>query len=144
MRKSEVIQPFNLIIELSKKDQLSDYYDLEFQVLCHFKYTKLFIRRTKNCYITFLQPEFLKQIEDSQPVTHCGMRKRLDRKKMRLGFNELRDKFGIYLLSHGIFEAEINLLQGRIPVDIFIRHCWSSKLKEIGYRIFKALDTIGK
>lgn len=81
MRKSEVIQPFNLIIELSKKNQLSDYYDVEFQVLCHFKYTKLFIRRTKNCYITFLQPEFLKQIEDSQPVTHCGMRKRLDRKK---------------------------------------------------------------
>lgn len=63
---------------------------------------------------------------------------------MRLGFNELRDKFGTYLLSHGIFEAEINLLQGRIPVDIFIRHYWSSKLKEIGYRIFKALDTIGK
>lgn len=70
------------------------------------------------------------------------MRKRLNRKHMRLRFNELRDKFGTYLLSHGILEAEINLLQGRIPVDIFIRHYWSPKLKELGNRIFKALQII--
>jgi hypothetical protein len=70
------------------------------------------------------------------------MRKRLDRKHLKIRFNELRDKFGTYLLSHGILEAEINLCQGRIPVDIFIRHYWSPKLKELGCRIFKALKTL--
>ena len=54
---------------------------------------------------------------------------------------ELRDYFGTYLLNHGILEAEINLCQGRIPVDTFIRHYWSPKLKDLGNRIFKALES---
>jgi intergrase/recombinase len=142
LRTGEAIHSFNLIIKLSKKDKLSEYYDSELQVLCHFKYPKLFIRRTKNCYITFIQPEFLQRIAESEPVTYSMMRKRLERKHVHLRFNEFRDKFGTYLLSHGILEAEINLLQGRIPVDIFIRHYWSPKLKELGDRILKALETI--
>jgi intergrase/recombinase len=61
---------------------------------------------------------------------------------MRLRFNELRNYFGTFLLNHGILEAEINLCQGRIPVDIFIRHYWSPKLKELGFKIFEALKSI--
>jgi intergrase/recombinase len=131
LRTSEAIHSFNLTIKLSKEHKLSEYYDSELQVLCHFKYPKLFIRRTKNCYITFIQPEFLSEIVQSKPVTYSMIRKRLERKSMQLRFNELRDKFGTYLLGHGILEAEINLCQGRIPVDIFIRHYWSPKLKEL-------------
>ena len=142
LRASEAINSFNLIIELARENKLSEYYDSELNVLCHFKYPKLFIRRTKNCYITFIQPEFLSEISNSQPVTYSAMRKRLERKYLHLRFNELRDKFGTYLLSHGILEVEINLCQGRIPVDIFIRHYWSPKLKELGTRIFKALETM--
>jgi intergrase/recombinase len=142
LRTSEAINGFNLIIQLGKEGKLSEYYDSELQVLCHFKYPKLFIRRTKNCYITFIQPEFLKQIAEYESVTYAMMCKRLARKHMHLRFNELRDKFGTHLLSHGILEAEINLCQGRIPVDIFIRHYWSPKLKELGSRIFKVLETI--
>ena len=144
LRTSEAIHSFNLIIKLGTEGKPSEYYDAELQVLCHFKYPKLFIRRTKNCYITFIQPEFLQQIAESQPVTYSRMRKRLERKNLKTRFNELRDKFGTYLLSHGILEAEINLCQGRIPVDIFIRHYWSPKLKELGNRIFEAMQLIDK
>ena len=138
LRTGEGVNSFNLSIELARENKLSEYFDSELQVLCHFKYPKLFIRRTKNCYITFLQPEFLSEIAESKPVSYSMMRKRLERKHMHLRFNELRDKFGTHLLSQGILEAEINLCQGRIPVDIFIRHYWSPKLKELGNRIFKA------
>ncbi len=75
-------------------------------MLCHFKYPKLFIRRTKSCFITFAKPEFLNEIAASQPVTYSSFRKRLDRKKIKMRFNELRDYFGTYLLNHGILEAE--------------------------------------
>jgi intergrase/recombinase len=142
LRTSEAIHSFNLIMRLGREGKLSEYYDSELQVLCHFKYPKLFIRRTKNCYITFIQSEFLQQITESEPVTYSMMSKRLDRKHLKIRFNELRDKFETYLLSHGILEAEINLCQGRIPVDIFIRHYWSPKLKELGCRIFKALEIL--
>jgi intergrase/recombinase len=142
LRTSEAINSFNLIIELARENKLSEYYDSELNVLCHFKYPKLFIRRTKCCFITFLEPKFLSEIVSSQSLSYASIRKRLERKKMKLRFNELRDYFGTYLLNHGILEAEINLCQGRIPVDIFIRHYWSPKLKELGSRIFKALETI--
>jgi intergrase/recombinase len=142
LRTSEAINSFNLAIQLSKEGKLSEYYDSELNVLCHFKYPKLFIRRTKACYITFITPEFLNEITESQPVTYSSIRKRLERKKIKLRFNELRDYFGTYLLNHGILEAEINLCQGRIPVDIFIRHYWSPKLKELGFRVLK-LSSVG-
>jgi len=142
LRTGEAINSFNLIIKLSNENKLSEYYDSELNVLCHFKYPKLYIRRTKCCFITFITSEFLSEIATSQPLTYSSIRKRLERSHMRLRLNELRDKFGTHLLSHGILEAEINLTQGRIPVDIFIRHYWSPKLKELGSRIFKALETI--
>jgi hypothetical protein len=63
LRTSEAINSFNLIMRLGREGKLSEYYDSELQVLCHFKYPKLFIRRTKNCYITFIQSEFLQQIK---------------------------------------------------------------------------------
>ena len=138
LRTSEGINSFNQTIELSKEGKLSDYYDSELNVLCHFKYPKVFIRRTKACYITFIKPEFLNEIAASKPVTYSSLRKRLEHRKMRLRFNELRDYFGTNLLNHGILEAEINLCQGRIPVDIFIRHYWSPKLKELGDRVLSA------
>jgi intergrase/recombinase len=142
LRTSEAINSFNLIIQLARENKLSEYYDSELSVLCHFKYPKLFIRRTKSTFITFIEPEFLSEITQSEPLSYASIRKRLERKKMKLRFNELRDYFGTHLLNHGILEAEINLCQGRIPVDIFIRHYWSPKLKELGNRIFKALETI--
>ena len=90
----------------------------------------------------FQKPEFLNEIANSQPISYSSMRKRLERKKIKLRFNELRDYFGACLLNHGILEAEINLCQGRIPVDIFIRHHWSPRLAKLGCRILKALETI--
>jgi len=35
-------------------------------------------------------------------------------------------------------------MPGRMPVDIFIRHYWSPKLKELGNRIFKVIQTTNK
>jgi intergrase/recombinase len=144
LRTSEGIRSFNMIISLARQNKLGEYYDSELNVLCYFKYPKLYIRKTKSCFITFIGPQLLSEITQSTPLSYHSIHKRLERKKMRLRFNELRDKFGTYLLSHGILEAEINLCQGRIPVDIFIRHYWSPKLKELGERIFKALEIIDK
>jgi intergrase/recombinase len=144
LRTSEAINSFNLIIELARDNKLLEYYDSELNVLCHFKYPKLFIRRTKSTFITFIEPESLNNIANSEPVSYASIRKRLERKKMKLRFNELRDYFGTHLLNQGVLEAEINLCQGRISVDIFIRHYWSPKLKELGNRIFKALETMDR
>jgi intergrase/recombinase len=142
LRVSEAITSFNLCIELFKENKLNGYYDASLNVLCHFKYPKLFIRRSKACYITFIKPKLLSEICNSQPVTYASIRKKLERSKIPMRFNELRDIFGTHLVNNGILEIEQNLCCGRIPVSIFIRHYWSPKLKELGKRVFRALESL--
>jgi len=135
LRVSEGIESFNLIISLSNEGKLSEYYDENLGCLMHFKYPKLFIRHTKNAFITFISKESLNQIAKCQPVTYFSLRKRLYRKNKPMRFDEFRDYFGTKLVNNGILEAEQNLVCGRIPISIFIRHYWSPKLKELGERI---------
>ncbi len=59
---------------------------------------------------------------------------------MKTGINESRDYFGTYLVNHGVSRDEQDLLCGRIPISIFIKHYWSPKLSELGDRVFKALE----
>jgi intergrase/recombinase len=61
---------------------------------------------------------------------------------MRCRINELRDAYGTFMVRNGLIKEEVDLLQGRIPPSIFIRHYWSPKLKELGNRIFVALSTL--
>ena len=108
----------------------------------HFKYPKDFIRRTKNCFISFTLENLISEIANSEPITYERIRKRLHKNKLKCRINELRDYFGTYLLQHGILEPEINLLQGRIPPSIFIKHYWSPKLSELGTRTLKAISEL--
>jgi hypothetical protein len=102
----EAINSFKMIIELSKQGKLNQYYDEALSCLCHFKYPKTFTRRTKNCFIAIISPEFLKEIARSETVTYSSIRKRLEHKNLKLRFNEFRDYLGTYLLQNGILEQE--------------------------------------
>jgi intergrase/recombinase len=138
IRKTEAITSFNKIIELSKTQDLPAYYDFQLNVLMHFQYHKEFLRRTKNCYISFVPDKLVKEIASSQPVSYYAIRKRLNRYGIKLRINELRDYFGTNLRKYGITKEEIDLLQGRIPQEIFIRHYWSPRLSELRDRILNA------
>jgi hypothetical protein len=52
-RETEAINSFNLIIELARHNKLPEYYNKELGCLMHFKYPKLFIRNSKNIFISF-------------------------------------------------------------------------------------------
>jgi intergrase/recombinase len=142
LRKNEAIKSFNRIIELTKNNRLSEYYDSSLNCLCHFKYPKDFIRKTKNCFITFITENLTGEIANSEPITYEMIRKRLLRNKQRCRINELRDFFATYLLRHGILEQEINLLQGRIPPSIFVKHYWTPKLSELKDRTLTAITQL--
>ncbi|MEM3828410.1 MAG: integrase [Conexivisphaerales archaeon] len=126
LRKDEGIKCFNKIIELSRQNKINEYYctlpNSDVKGLCHFKYPREFLRRTKNVFISFIDENLLNQISGSEPLTYTMIRKRLERHGLRLRLNELRDYFGTYLLNCGIPQQYIDMLQGRIPVNIFLRH----------------------
>ncbi len=110
LRVSEGIESFNLIIQLARNNKLLDYYDENLSCLMHFKYPTLFIRHTKNAFITFISKDFLEQIAESQPVTYFSIRKRLERNKKPLRLNEFRDYFGTTLVNNGILDrTELSL-----------------------------------
>ena len=89
LRVDEGINSFNKVIELNRERKLGQYYDESLNCLCHFKYPETFIRKTKNCFITFTSPEFLNQIVASETITYASIRERLERNKIGIGFNEL-------------------------------------------------------
>jgi intergrase/recombinase len=142
LRKAEAIESFNLIIKLHEENKLNEYYDENLNVLQHFKFKELFIRNTKNTFISFVSRDFINKICSCEALTYPQIRKRLERSKTRMRINELRDYFGTFMLKHGLLEQEVNLLQGRIPIDIFIRHYWSPNLKELRDRTLEATEQL--
>ena len=122
LRKQEAINSFNLIVELSKQNKLSEYYNSELEILEHFKYADLFLRATKKVYISVVSKDLLSEVERSSEVSYSAIRKRLTRNSQNLRFKELRSYFATYLRKHGILAEYIDLLQGRIPKSIFAKH----------------------
>src|SRR4030067_1844763 len=122
LRKEESITAFNQIIQLSKDGKLGEYYNQEVGLLEHFKYGALFLRHTKNCYISIVTKELINEISNSQPVTYSAIRKRLTRKKLPLRIKEQRSYYATYLRNHGILAEYVDLIQGRIPKSVFARH----------------------
>jgi intergrase/recombinase len=122
LRKEESITAFNLIIQLSKDGKLEEYYNQELGVLEHFKHGELFLRHTKNCYISIVPKELIQQITQSSEVSYSAIRKRLTRNKQSLRIKELRSYFATYLRNHGILAEYVDLIQGRIPKSVFARH----------------------
>jgi intergrase/recombinase len=122
LRKQESINSFNLIVELSEQNRLSEYYNSELEILEHFKYADLFLRATKKVYISIASRELISEIVHSQPMSYSAIRKRLTRNNQHLRFKELRSYYATYLRKHGVLAEYIDLLQGRIPKSVFARH----------------------
>jgi intergrase/recombinase len=138
LRKEEGIVSFNKVIELSKEGKLNSYLNDD-GMLEHFQFKKLFLRGTKNAYLSIVPKSIIEQIAVSQPVGYNPIIKRLQRRKMRCRINELRDNYGTFMVRNGLIKEEVDLLQGRIPPSIFIRHYWSPSFKELRNRTLEAL-----
>jgi intergrase/recombinase len=78
-------------------------------------------------------------VAKSRPVAYAAVIKRLKHKNLRTRINELRDYYGTSMVRHGLIREEVDLLQGRIPPNIFIRHYWSPSFKELRDRTLKAI-----
>jgi intergrase/recombinase len=142
IRKEEAITSFNKIIELYKQGNLGIYYNDDYGLLQHFVFKDLFLRSTKNVYVSIVDKSLVMEIANSTPVTYEQVRKRLMRKGMKLRINELRDYYGSFMVRHNLIKEEVDLLQGRIPPSIFLRHYWSPSMKELKDRVLTALTQL--
>jgi len=62
LRYEEAVNAWNLIIELTRQGKLSDYYVENRQVLEHFRFREIFIRKSKKAFISFASKDIDEQL----------------------------------------------------------------------------------
>jgi intergrase/recombinase len=139
LRKGEAINSFNLIIKLSQKGKLNDYYNKELQALEHFRFGKLFLRGSKNVFFSFIPSQLIEKITKCKPISETTLKRHLKRNSLKSRLNELRDYFATFMVYNGLIREEADLLQGRIGKSIFMRHYFSPAIKNLRDRTLKAI-----
>jgi intergrase/recombinase len=140
LRCSEGIESFNLIIELSETGRLHECLSRDTGILEHFRYKEKFLRGTKNAFISIVPETLIDEIARSQPVSYAAITKKLQRRKIPTRISELRDYYGTFVIGHGLVAQEADLLCGRIPPSIFVKHYFSPAIRDLKERTLKALE----
>jgi hypothetical protein len=109
------------IILLQKED--GNYLRKDLMILEHFKYPEIFIRRTKKAFISIMTDSILELAK--QASSNCGynaLRLAVKRKGLDMNMSYCRKIFATHLRTNGIEQEIIDLLQGRTPKSVFVRH----------------------
>jgi hypothetical protein len=142
LRPNEAVASCKLISDLSEKNKLNAYLDKELMMLQHFKFPELFLRKSKNAYISFITPELLELVTETKPRIKYTA---LDTKIGRLGFNtqtkQLRKIFATKLRNN-LPEELVDLLQGRISQTVFMKFYYKPLLLDTKEKTIKALQPI--
>jgi len=133
LRYGEAVKSWNLIIQLSKKEKLGEYYKAERCLLEHFRYKRLFIRKTKKAFISFVPETIVSEIATSKALTVYVLRERLKRRGLGWKFGGIREYWATYMTKY-LRQPEIDFLQGRVSSSVFMRNyfnpVWIRDLKE--------------
>jgi hypothetical protein len=143
LRPAEVCESARLLnSELSSGLQ---YYNPERQALEHFSFPEIFLRRTKNAYISFVTPDNLQPIADLGCRTPTWNRIRLAcrRAGVWMEMHLCRKIYGSWLSARAIQSEVVDMLQGRVSPSVFSRHYLtpSSSLKD---RILEAVEDLAR
>jgi len=112
----------------------SEYYNSELSVLEHYKY-KVFLRGTKNAYISFVPKELIEEVCQSQKISYYAFHSKLNRKHIPLRFKELRAYHNSYLRKQGIISEIVDVLAGRVPKSVFARHYLGEDMKTFSNQV---------
>jgi len=142
MRYVEAVESYNLIIKLAREHKLNEYYDSEREVLEHYKFREVFLRKAKKVFVSFVPKELVHKIAEGQTLNKHGIQTAVKRRGLPLRFGDIRELHGT-LLSRYLSESEIDFLHGRISGSVFMTNyfniAWITDLKE---RVFKGIAEI--
>ncbi len=139
LRPTEAVNSCKLITDLNEKNKLSFYLDNDLMMLQHFRFPDLFLRGSKNAYISFITPELLNLVIKTKPRIEYSA---LDTKIGRLGVNiqtkQLRKIFATKLRNF-LPQELVDLLQGRISQTVFMKFYYKPLLLDTQQKTIKAL-----
>ena len=142
VRPSEGCLSCELISDLSDKGRLNDYLDRKLMMLQHFKFKDLFLRKSKNCYISFINESLLELVLKNRPkITYSGLASALNKRGFNNPLNKLRKLYSTLLREHLPTEA-IDLLQGRVSQSIFVRYYYNPVFKQLREKTINAIKPL--
>ncbi len=119
LRPSEVCESVRLICKSTDK-----YYNPERQALEHFKFSQ-FIRTTKKAYLSFVTPEMLEGVRYTDQLlspTYNQIRLACWSAGIKCDMRYARKIFASHLRNEGIQPEIVDLLSGRVPQSVLVRH----------------------
>jgi intergrase/recombinase len=120
---------------------MDDYWNRDKGILEHYKFPKEFIRRTKKVFISVVSKSLIELAKNCpSDVSYNAMKLLLHRRDMEMNMYYCRKVFATFLRNEGIESELIDLLQGRIPNSVFVRHYYrpdSSKFDEVREKLVK-------
>jgi post-segregation antitoxin (ccd killing protein) len=125
LRFIEAVESYNMIIKL--KDHLDQYYNNKNQILEHYKFKEVFLRKNKKALITIVPVDLVNRISDNQILTLDAIRKRVQKTGLALRFGDVREAHGTYLTKY-LKEPEINFLHGRVGTSVFMRNYFNPQI----------------
>jgi len=117
LRPTEACQSIELI-----QTDLDNYLNTESMMLEHFKYPKLFLRKTKHAYVSIANDSIIDLARRSSIRSYNSTRMLLRKQGIEMHMAHCRKIFATYLRNNGIQPEIIDLLQGRVPKSVFLRH----------------------
>jgi hypothetical protein len=123
-----------------------EYVDSERGILKHYQFPTLFLRQTKNAYISLVNDQILEIARNTpkKEFYYNALRKKISiGNRLEMNMYYCRKVFATYLRNKGIEPEIIDLLQGRISSSVFVTHYWRPDISEIiTKRIKPVLDEL--
>ncbi|MCW3985908.1 MAG: integrase [Candidatus Bathyarchaeota archaeon] len=142
LRLVEAIESYNLMIDLSDKGKLNEYYDVEREVLEHFRFKQLFIRNNKKAFASFVPKQLVKRISREERLTISKIYNRIKRKGFKPRFSDVREYYATYMTKY-LTQSEIDFLQGRVSGSVFMRNYFNpALLDDLKERVFKGIKNL--
>jgi hypothetical protein len=138
-------------IEVSKcigilHDSLDDYLNKDKGILEHYKFPDVFIRRTKKVFISVVTDTMINLSKNCpSDISYNALKLMLHRRDVEMNMYYCRKVFATFLRNEGVEPEIIDLLQGRIPNSVFVRHYYrpdASKFDEIRVKLDKLHDIL--
>lgn len=136
LRPSEACESLRII-----ESNVDEYLNKDNMVLEHFRFPDIFIRHTKNAYISIVSEKIMEIASENNKITYTSIKLATQRRGVEMHMNYCRKIFATYLRTKGIEQEVIDLLQGRIPKSIFVRHYYKPDYASFN-RIRKILNEL--
>ena len=140
LRPVESLNSINLILHLYEANRINEYFNENLLMLEHFRYPKIFLRRCKAAYISFVSKDLLLLVMTTKPrIKYPTLQTKIRRIGLPNKTKHLRKLYATILRNNGIPSEVIDILQGRINSSIFLRFYYKPFLKEIREKVMEAI-----